>query len=121
MAEASVYFYREFDDFDAAAARKHLRPVAHAPLENLRAALAGLPAWTAPGIADAVAVTAAEAGIGLGKLGQPLRVAVTGRGISPPFDVTLALVGRDRTLARLDRALDFIRGRSAQAEAARGV
>ena len=119
MAEASVYFYREFDDFDAAAARKHLRLVARAPLENLRAALAGLPEWTAPGIADAVAGTAAEAGIGLGKLGQPLRVAVTGRGISPPFDVTLALVGRDRTLARLDRALDFIRERSAHAETAR--
>ena len=48
MAEASVYFFREFDDFDAAAARKHLRPVAYAPLESLRSALAGLPAWTAP-------------------------------------------------------------------------
>ena len=113
MAEASVYFYRDFDDFDAGAARKHLRPVAYAPLEKLRAALAGLPGWTAPGIADAVAGTAADAGIGLGKLGQPLRVAVTGRGVSPPFDVTLALVGRERTLARLDRALDFIRARAA--------
>ena len=113
MAEASVYFYRDFDDFDAGAARKHLRPVVHAPLENLRAALAALPAWTAPDIAAAVAGTAAEAGIGLGKLGQPLRVAVTGRGVSPPFDVTLALVGRERTLARVDRALDFIRARAA--------
>ena len=113
MAEASVYFYRDFDGFDTAAARKHLRPVAYAPLESLRAALAALPAWTAPGIADAVAGAAAEAGIGLGKLGQPLRVAVTGRGVSPPFDVTLALVGRERTLARLDRALDFIRARAA--------
>ena len=113
MAEASVYFYRDFDDFDAGAARKHLRPVAYAPLEKLRAALAELPAWTAPGIADAVEGTAAEAGIGLGKLGQPLRVAVTGRGVSPPFDVTLALVGRERSLARLDRALAFIRARAA--------
>ena len=112
MAEASIYFYRDFDDFDAGAARKHLRPVAYPPLEKLRAALAGLPGWTAPDIADAVAGTAAEAGIGLGKLGQPLRVAVTGRGVSPPFDVTLALVGRERTLARLDRALDFIRARA---------
>ena len=121
MAEASVYFYREFDDFDAGAARKHLRPVAHAPLESLRAALAGLREWTAPDIADAVAGTAAKAGIGLGKLGQPVRVAVTGRGVSPPFDVTLALVGRERTLARLDRALGFIRERSARAGTERGV
>ena len=80
MAEASVYFYREFEDFDAGAARKHLRPVVLGPLENLRAALAVLPEWTAPGIAAAVEDTATQAGIGLGKLGQPLRVAVTGRG-----------------------------------------
>ena len=113
MAEASVYFYRDFDDYDAGAARKHLRPVSGAPLARLRSSLADLPTWSAPEIADAVARTAAEEGIGLGKLGQPLRVAVTGRGVSPPFDVTLALVGRDRTLARLDRALDFIRARAA--------
>ena len=112
MALASVYFYRDFDDYDAGAARKHLRPVAHAPLASLRAALADLPGWTAPAIAEAVARVAEEAGIGLGKLGQPLRVAVTGRGISPPFDLTVALLGRDRTLARLDRALDFIRARA---------
>lgn len=113
MAEASVYFYRDFDDYDTGAARRHLRPVSHPALTRLRSSLAELPAWSAPGIAEAVARAAAEEGIGLGKLGQPLRVAVTGRGVSPPFDVTLALVGRDRTLARLDRALDFIRARAA--------
>ena len=113
MAEASVYFYRDFDDYDAGAARKHLRPVSQSPLARLRSALAELPAWSAPEIADAVSRTAAAEGVGLGKLGQPLRVAVTGRGVSPPFDVTLALVGRERTLARLDRALDFIRARAA--------
>ena len=113
MAEASVYFYRDFDDYDAAAARNHLRPVAGAPLAKLRAAFENLSPWAAPGIAAAVERVAEEEGIGLGKLGQPLRVAVTGRGVSPPFDVTLALVGQDRTLSRLDRALDFIRARSA--------
>ncbi len=111
MAEASVYFYRDFDDFDADAARKHLRPVVLAPLAELRSALAELSQWTASHIAEAVSRVAADAGIGLGKLGQPLRVAVTGRGVSPPFDVTLALIGRDRTLARMNRALDFIRAR----------
>lgn len=113
MAEASVYFYRDFDDYDAVAARRHLRPVSGAPLARLRAALDQLSPWTAPGIAAVVERVAEEEGIGLGKLGQPLRVAVTGRGVSPPFDVTLALVGRDRTLCRLDRALDFIRARAA--------
>ena len=42
--------------------------------------------------------------IGLGKVAQPLRVAVTGTAVSPPIDATLALLGRDRTLQRLDLA-----------------
>ena len=112
MAEASVYFYRDFESYETNAARRHLRPVAHGPLANLRSAFADLPAWTAPEIAAAVERVAGEERIGLGKLGQPLRVAVTGRGVSPPFDVTCALVGRERTLARLDRALDFMRARA---------
>jgi glutamyl-tRNA synthetase len=44
-------------------------------------------------------------GLGLGKVAQPLRVAVTGGTISPPIDATLALLGRERVLARLERAL----------------
>ena len=59
--------------------------------------------------------TAEGASIKLGKLGQPVRVAVCGRGVSPPFDVTLALVGKSRTLERLDRALAFIESRVAAA------
>ena len=112
MAEASEYFYCDFDDYDAVAARKHLRPAALAPLIRLRGALEGLSSWTVPGIAAVFDRVAEEEQVGLGKIGQPVRVAVTGRGVSPPFDVTLALVGRERTLARLDRALRFIRERA---------
>jgi len=42
---------------------------------------------------------------GLGKVAQPVRVAVAGSAISPPIDATLALLGRERTLARIDAAL----------------
>ena len=43
----------------------------------------------------------------LGKLAQPIRVAVTGNTVSPSIDVTLFYIGRDRVLARLDRAIAF--------------
>ena len=46
-----------------------------------------------------------ETGAGLGKIAQPVRVAVTGTAISPPIDATLALLGRERTLARIDSVL----------------
>jgi glutamyl-tRNA synthetase len=48
---------------------------------------------------------AAERGVGLGKIAQPLRVAVTGSAVSPPIDATLALLGRKRALARLDAGI----------------
>jgi glutamyl-tRNA synthetase len=56
---------------------------------------------------------AERAGTALGKIAQPLRVAVTGGAVSPPIDVTVALIGRERVLARLTRASDYIEGRSA--------
>ena len=66
---------------------------------------AGIAAWARADIHAAMAAVAAECGIGFGKLGQPLRVAVTGGTVSPPIDVTLELLGRERTLARLGQAL----------------
>jgi glutamyl-tRNA synthetase len=45
---------------------------------------------------------AASLQAGLGKIAQPVRVAVTGTAVSPPIDATLALLGRERTLGRLD-------------------
>jgi glutamyl-tRNA synthetase len=49
---------------------------------------------------------AQELGSGLGKVAQPVRVAVTGTPVSPPIDATLALLGRERSLARLDSVLE---------------
>ena len=47
----------------------------------------------------------------LGKIAQPLRVAVVGRAASPSIDMTLYLVGRDACLRRIDRALAYIEAR----------
>jgi len=60
-----------------------------------------------------VQATVDELGIGFGKIGMPLRVALMGHGESPSIDKTLWLMGRERTLARIDRALAFIADRVA--------
>ena len=52
----------------------------------------------------AIMAVAAEQGVGLGKVAQPIRVAVSGGTVSPPIDVTLEILGRETTLGRLDRA-----------------
>jgi glutamyl-tRNA synthetase len=59
-------------------------------------------------------LAAEELEVGMGKIAQPLRVALTGSAVSPSIDKTLWLVGRERSLARIDRALDFIASRIAE-------
>lgn len=108
MAQISAFFYRDFDDYEESAASKHLKPAAREPLENVRQALAALADWQPEGLHQAVADVATRLGLGLGKVAQPLRVAVAGRAASPGIDITLHLVGREACLRRIDRALQHI-------------
>jgi glutamyl-tRNA synthetase len=108
MAEQARCYYAEYDELDADAAKAHLRPENRALLVALRAAFAALEEWTEQATQGAVERVAAEQGVKLGKVAQPLRVALTGRAASPGIGVTLVLVGRQRTLARIDRALDYL-------------
>ena len=105
MAENSRFFFGDEVSIDAKAAEKHLTADAKALLGELRARFAGIEAWTAPAVHEALETLAKEKSLGLGKIAQPLRVAVSGGTVSPPIDATLALLGQARTLARLDRAL----------------
>jgi glutamyl-tRNA synthetase len=113
MAESCQYCYRDFDNIDAKAAKKHLRPVILDPLQSVRDRFAGLSDWSAANLGDAIGAVATEHEIKMGKLGQPVRVAVTGGSVSPPIDVTLYLIGRQRSLDRLDSALALIARRVA--------
>ena len=105
MADQSRFFYEEFAEYDETAAKKHLRPVALAPLRQVRETLAGLDAWDRESIHAAIDAAAEQQAIKFGKIAQPLRVAVTGSAVSPSIDVTLELLGRGRTLSRLGRTI----------------
>ena len=110
MAHNCRFYYKDIDAYDEKAAAKYLRPEALAPLADLRQALAGLASWTAAGVHDAINSCAERHELKLGGVAQPVRVAVTGGTVSPPIDATLELLGREKTLQRLDRALDYMRG-----------
>jgi glutamyl-tRNA synthetase len=111
MARISAFFYRDFEAYDEPAARKHLRPVAREPLLRMRAALESLGEWTPEALHQAVVEVAGALDMKMGKVAQPLRVAVVGRAASPGIDVTLHLVGREACMRRIDRALEFIQKR----------
>lgn len=108
MAESSAIFYREFEEYEAKSADKHLTSESARMLALLRDELEQLPHWDAEAIHATIESVAKTLEIGMGKVAQPLRVACTGSGVSPPIDLTLVLLGRDRTLGGIDRALSFI-------------
>jgi glutamyl-tRNA synthetase len=109
MAASSVFFYKDIETYEPKDAQTHLKAEALEPLADLRERLSALPQWTAEAIHAVVNAVAEARGLKLGKIAQPVRVAVAGRAVSPPIDQTLLLLGRERTLARLDRALQHIR------------
>ncbi|OED78197.1 glutamate--tRNA ligase [Vibrio cyclitrophicus ZF65] len=116
LAEQSRYFYEDFSEFEAGAAKKHLRGVAKGPLELALAKVEALEDFTTVNIKDGViAAVCEELEIGMGKIGMPLRVAVTGGGQSPSVDAVMELVGKERVIARIKMALEFIAEREANA------
>ncbi|RJG49112.1 glutamate--tRNA ligase [Motilimonas pumila] len=114
LAASSRYFYEDYSEFDANAAKKHLRPVAKEPLVLVQQKLSNIDDWSnAEVLHQAIQDTAEELELGMGKVGMPLRVAITGAGQSPSLDITLKMIGKARSVERISKALDFIANREA--------
>ncbi|WP_028863315.1 glutamate--tRNA ligase [Psychromonas aquimarina] len=111
LAASSRYFFEEYQEFDAAAAKKHLRPVAKDALALVQQKLQAADNWTDAALHQIIQDTAEELEVGMGKVGMPLRVAITGAGQSPSLDLTLRLIGKERSITRISRALEFIAAR----------
>jgi len=103
MAASSLFFFGE-PQMDEKSVAKHLTQEAKALLAELRGVFAATD-WSAPALHAALQSFAEQKAVGLGKIAQPLRVAVTGGTVSPPIDATLTVLGREKVLARLDAAL----------------
>ena len=108
MAEQAAFLYRDLTEYDQAAAAKQLTSAAMAPLQKLQACFECLPDWRAEPIHAAMQAVVDELGLKFGKVGPPVRVAVTGSTASPSIDITLELLGRERTLSRIAKAIAYI-------------
>ncbi|MBQ8706864.1 MAG: glutamate--tRNA ligase [Succinivibrionaceae bacterium] len=106
MAQQSRYMYEDFTEYDAAAVKKWFKANTGEVLDRCLEKLQQVSQedWKAENLHPVVEQVAAEMEIGMGKVGMPLRIAVTGRGVSPGIDVTMELVGRARTLERIRQA-----------------
>ena len=109
MAQNSAYFFTDKISWDEKAVNKHLKSTVSAPLTTLYESLKALDNWNTENIHALIHAVAEQYTLKLGKIAQPLRVAVTGSTISPPIDVTIYLIGQARSLQRIQQALSFIK------------
>jgi len=109
MAQLSRWFVRETIEYDEKAVKKHLKPAIGPALSDLHASLAALDAWDEAALdASFTAVRARHGDLAMGKLAQPVRVAVTGTAVSPGIFETLLVLGQPRSVERIGRAIELI-------------
>lgn len=108
MAEKSRYFFEDFVQYDEKAAQKNLTSDIKEALQEVYQGILVLDVWDQQALHQIVIQVSETRALKLGKLAQPLRVALTGSTISPPLDVTLFLIGKEAVLSRLKKALRYI-------------
>ena len=109
MAQESSYFFVAPNSYDEKAAAKQFKAAAIEPLSAVSDKFTALDEWQPETIDTAIKSTVEELGIGFGKMGLPLRVALTGNTKSPPLEQTVACLAKDDVLQRLAAAVDYIR------------
>ncbi len=104
MALNSLFFFRAPTAYDAKAVRKHVTAEVLTLLAEVFDELDRLAGWSAPAIHELINGMALAKGVPLGKLAQPIRLALCGGTVSPPIDATLAILGKAESLSRWARA-----------------
>jgi len=112
MVNNMKMFYQDFDDFDEKLAKKQFKSSARPVITALLEKYTQLEDWSSEAIHYVVKQVCDEQDVGFGKVGQPFRLALSGTGNAGSIDVVAELVGKERTIARLNMALDYIAHRS---------
>jgi glutamyl-tRNA synthetase len=105
MADNSLFFFCEIEAYDDKAARKNLTTDTVPILQAVEEGFKSLSEWNAGSIHEVINAVAQRYGVGLGKVAQPLRVAVSGGAVSPPIDITVALLGQEKCCRRIEDAV----------------
>ena len=108
MADKAAPFFQEVVIMDQEAAKKFLTAVVRPAFARLVAALDQTSVFEHDALEQGFKSVLAETGLSMGKLAQPVRVALTGTTVSPGIFDVMVLLGRERTLARLKKAIDLM-------------
>jgi len=114
LAASIRYYYEDFAEYDENAAKKNFKTATPGILQNLLDKFKVVADWNPESIEAVIKATCDELELGMGKVGPALRVAVTGTAMSPSLDVTLNLVGKERSLDRIEKAVAFATAKYAE-------
>jgi glutamyl-tRNA synthetase len=112
MAEDALFYFAEDVSYDEKAAKKFLKPAALEPIQLLIEELESLDQFDEAKLEQAFKSVMEKTGLKLGKIAQPVRVALTGRTASPGIFEIIEIIGKDKVISRLKKAIRFIEERS---------
>ncbi len=105
MTDKILYLYTDFDQYDPQSVDKHVTAATSGILSLVMTELEALENWNCAEISRTVKSFVAEQGLRFPEVAQPLRIAVSGSATTPSIDQTLWLVGKDRSLRRIEKAI----------------
>ncbi len=112
MAEGAAFYYKDEVEWDQTTADKFLTPDILSVLEKSTERIEALEPYTHEGLEDVFKRIMEETGLKFGKIAQPLRVAITGTTVSPGIFEMLLVLGKEKTIKRLKKAIRFIQGKA---------
>ena len=107
MADKIGYLYTEFDEYNPDSVSKHVTAQTAGLLSDFLPVLSELENWEKSEISQAIKDFVSDKGIKFPHIAQPLRIAVSGSDNTPSIDIVLQLIGKHRSLARIEKAIDF--------------
>ncbi|CUR53448.1 Glutamate--tRNA ligase [Serratia symbiotica] len=108
MAKFCYYFYKDFIQFDINSAKKYLNLFSYELLKIIKNKLFIIKLWTLKNIHNVIKDTINELNVDISKVNMPLRIAMIGIEQSPSMDIMIYLIGKERSLKRIDIALSYI-------------
>ena len=108
MAKMGGFYFKDEIEYDEKAAKKFLKTDVAPAFQSLIAKFRSIDPWNQDTIGSAFQDVLDEMEIKLGKVAQPLRVALTGGTVSPGIFDIICVLGRDRVIERIDKAIAFI-------------
>ncbi len=109
FVEKGRYFFQDPDAYEENAVNKHWRKESvEERLKHLETELQTVDSWNAQGLEQVIRGLAEKLGVGAGKLIHPLRLALTGAGASPGIFELMEVLGRERVMRRLHKAIDYL-------------